>query len=242
LLLAMTLSYTRAAGQTICPGDCNGNGTVTVDEIILMVNVALGGADVSTCEAGDVNRDGQITVDEIIAAVNGALNACPTAAIPTNTPTAPATLPPASTATPTAKSSAVVLKGALKPTVGRFNYNLMLGIPGANAACDMNFAGTHVCSYSDLQMAETAGDLVGLKDTGNNAVTSFWAIDSTAPPLSQCNDDIVGGSGLNWEYGTAHTLSRGQKVPLTNSTGALGSLQTGVQCNISGASSLGCCQ
>jgi hypothetical protein len=173
---------------------------------------------------------------------------CPTIPVPaTFTPTESTSAPtpsqtPASTATPTAGSTGLVLKGALVPTVGRFNYSLMLGIPGANAACNMNFAGTHVCSYAELQAAATAGDLVGLKDTANGAVTSFWAIDSMAAPLTQCNDDVAGGSGLNWEYGTAHTLSRGQKVPLTNNTGTLGSLQTGVQCNLSGASSIGCCQ
>jgi hypothetical protein len=50
---------------------------VTVDELITMVNVALGGADVSLCPAGDVNRDGEITVDEILTAVNNALDGCP---------------------------------------------------------------------------------------------------------------------------------------------------------------------
>jgi hypothetical protein len=49
---------------------------VTVDEILTMVNIALGNAPVTTCEAGDANGDGQITVDEILAAVNDALNGC----------------------------------------------------------------------------------------------------------------------------------------------------------------------
>src|SRR5690242_2569067 len=108
LLLVMTLSQTRAAGQTTCPGDCNGDGVVTVDEVILMVNVALGSAAVSTCEAGDVNGDGQITVDDILAAVNSALNACP-GGMPTNTPTPLPTS--ANTATPTVGLSGTVLKG-----------------------------------------------------------------------------------------------------------------------------------
>jgi len=225
-LLVATLAPARAGGQPVCSGDCNGDGTVTVDEIIVVVNIALGSANVSTCEAGDVNQDGQITVNEILVVVNNSLNGCSTTPTPSPTP----------------GSTGVVVKGALIPTVGRFNYNLMLGIPGADAACNTNFAGTHACSYAELQAAATAGDLVGLKDTANNAVTSFWAIDSTAAALMQCNDDAAGGSGLNWEYGTAHTPSRGQKVPLTNNTGTLGSLQTGVQCNLSGASSVGCCQ
>jgi hypothetical protein len=59
-----------------CVGDCNGNGQVTIDDILTMVNMALGNAPVTTCEAGDANHDGQITVDEILTAVNNALNGC----------------------------------------------------------------------------------------------------------------------------------------------------------------------
>jgi predicted outer membrane repeat protein len=58
-----------------CMGDCNGNGQVTVDEILTMVNIALGNT-VTACDAGDANHDGQITVDEILTAVNNALNGC----------------------------------------------------------------------------------------------------------------------------------------------------------------------
>jgi len=134
-----------------------------------------------------------------------------------------------------------VLQGALTATPGRFNYNLTLGLPGANAACNSNFAGTHACSYAELQSAEAAGDLVGLQDTASQAVTSFWAIDNAAPPLQQCQDDAMGGSNLNWEYATAHTASRGSKVNLNNGTGALGPLQTSLQCNFSGSSWVGCC-
>jgi hypothetical protein len=63
-----------------CTGDCSGDGEVTVNELITMVNIALGTAQVSTCTAGDVNGDGEITVNEIIAGVNSALNGCTPAA------------------------------------------------------------------------------------------------------------------------------------------------------------------
>jgi hypothetical protein len=135
-----------------------------------------------------------------------------------------------------------VVKGSLTATLGRFNYNATLGVPGANAACNSNFVGTHACTYAELQAGAAACDLAGLKDTAAQTVTSFWAIDSSAPALQQCNDDALGGSGLNWEYATAHTASRGQRVSLNNATGALGSLQTGIQCNIAGTSWVACCQ
>jgi hypothetical protein len=64
-------------GPTGCVGDCDGSNSVTVDEIVTMVNIALGMANVSTCPAGDGDSSGSITVDEIITAVNNALNGCP---------------------------------------------------------------------------------------------------------------------------------------------------------------------
>lgn len=64
------------ATPVVCTGDCNGDGSVTIDEIVTMVNVALGSADVSVCLAGDASGDGTITVEEIIAAVNKALGGC----------------------------------------------------------------------------------------------------------------------------------------------------------------------
>jgi hypothetical protein len=133
-----------------------------------------------------------------------------------------------------------VLKGSLTATPGRFNYNLTLGLPGANAACNTNFPGTHACTHAELQNAQAAGDLTCLKDIGANTVTSFWAIDNSQPPLQQCQDDV--SSFKNWEYATAHTSSRGQKVALNNATGVLGSRQSGLQCNTSGNSWVGCCQ
>jgi hypothetical protein len=59
-----------------CVGDCNDTSTVTIDEIITLVNIALGTAAVSECRAGDGNQDGAITVDEILTAVNVALTGC----------------------------------------------------------------------------------------------------------------------------------------------------------------------
>lgn len=65
-----------------CVGDCNGNGEVTVDDLIKMVNIALGlqplcaGEGGGGCLAGDANCDCQITVDDIIRAVNNSLDQC----------------------------------------------------------------------------------------------------------------------------------------------------------------------
>jgi hypothetical protein len=57
-------------------GDCNGDLEVTVDELVLGVNIALGQADLAQCLAFDANRDGSVTVDELIQGVNNALFGC----------------------------------------------------------------------------------------------------------------------------------------------------------------------
>jgi hypothetical protein len=59
-----------------CVGDCGEDGQVTVDEVLTMVELALGNSPVSNCPRGDSCGDDQITVDEILTAVNNALNGC----------------------------------------------------------------------------------------------------------------------------------------------------------------------
>lgn len=66
----------KPSAAPICTGDCSGDGEVTVNEIITMVNIALGSAELGACGAGDANADGEITVNEIVAAVNKALAGC----------------------------------------------------------------------------------------------------------------------------------------------------------------------
>jgi PKD repeat protein len=59
-----------------CAGDCNGDGPVTVDELVKGVGIALGNRPLLTCPAFDADRNGRVTVDELVAAVNTALNGC----------------------------------------------------------------------------------------------------------------------------------------------------------------------
>ena len=66
----------QQATTPMCVGDCDGHGQVALDDILTMVNIALGNAGLWVCELGDSNKDGLITVDEILTAVNNALNGC----------------------------------------------------------------------------------------------------------------------------------------------------------------------
>jgi hypothetical protein len=75
LLMLAAPSGVRAASD--CVGDCNRNAHVTVDELVTLVNIALGNADVSACTAGNTNGDSRITVEELVAAVNAARDRCP---------------------------------------------------------------------------------------------------------------------------------------------------------------------
>lgn len=59
-----------------CTGDCNGDNEVTIEELVRMVNIALGLQTIGSCVAGNDNGDEQITIDEIIKAVNRALGGC----------------------------------------------------------------------------------------------------------------------------------------------------------------------
>jgi hypothetical protein len=74
--LFFTVVFGAPADSSACVGDCGGDGSVTVDEILLGVNIALGTVSLNQCTAFDGNTDQQVTVDEILAAVNGALNGC----------------------------------------------------------------------------------------------------------------------------------------------------------------------
>lgn len=64
-------------GASRCAGDCDGSCEVTVDELIVGVNIALRTVSAAQCLAMDSSGEGQVTVDELIAAVNMALLVCP---------------------------------------------------------------------------------------------------------------------------------------------------------------------
>jgi hypothetical protein len=50
---------------------------VSINELILAVNVALGSQAAEVCAVADANGDGMVTINELITAVNNALNGCP---------------------------------------------------------------------------------------------------------------------------------------------------------------------
>jgi hypothetical protein len=64
--------------QTVaCPGDCDGNRTVAIDELVIAVGKSLGEVPLTDCPSVDANGDGDVRIDELIDAVVAALHGCP---------------------------------------------------------------------------------------------------------------------------------------------------------------------
>ncbi len=64
-------------GGRACPGDCDGDGAVTVPELVTAVGIAQEQTALATCAAADGNADGAVTVEELISATRAALQGCP---------------------------------------------------------------------------------------------------------------------------------------------------------------------
>jgi hypothetical protein len=119
----------------------------------------------------------------------------------------------------------VTFVGALIATNGIWNYGGMLGIPGANAACNTAFAGSSHCVRAQIMTAAAAGELVGAVDTGANAVTSLWIDDPALPDGNRCAA-TTGSTTGPWEYGTGHLGCDGRSVTVNATTGAIGTVST----------------
>jgi hypothetical protein len=68
---------TDTPNTSVCVGDCNGDGEVTINELILGVNIALGNQPISACEAFDCQGTGMVPINCLIQGVNNASNGCP---------------------------------------------------------------------------------------------------------------------------------------------------------------------
>lgn len=59
-----------------CGGDCNGDDSVSITEVVTGVEVALANLPVDACTNIDFNKDETVTIDDLIVAVNHALSGC----------------------------------------------------------------------------------------------------------------------------------------------------------------------
>jgi hypothetical protein len=76
LSAAVMLAVTVPSPAAACEGDCNGDGTVAVDELLTAVNIALGTSPPQACRSADANGDAKVTIEELLLAINQVLGGC----------------------------------------------------------------------------------------------------------------------------------------------------------------------
>ena len=161
-----------------CTGDCNGDGQVTIDELLIGVNIALDLMPLSACPTFDVNMDGIVSINELIVAVDDALHAC---SAPTASPS------------PTPSAGNSVLEHHNGPTrAGVYVIPELTKAHAANLVIDPTFAPTVAGNtYSQpLYLADPAGNDLVFVATEQNQVSAFRAADGSvawqrtlAPPM-----------------------------------------------------------
>ena len=112
VLLMVGAGRAGAARARTCAGDCDGDGQVSIDELVLAVTIALGQLPAERCTAADGSGDGQVTIDELVGAVHTALSGCPSQPTPTATVSPTDTREPTGTATVTFTATTTVTASA----------------------------------------------------------------------------------------------------------------------------------
>jgi hypothetical protein len=86
VILSIACLWAWAASPACaCVGDCNDDGAVTIDELVLCADIALRSRPTETCPLADANENGRISIDEVVQAVDNTLHGCPPP-IPTSAP------------------------------------------------------------------------------------------------------------------------------------------------------------
>jgi hypothetical protein len=77
IAVALLADATTAWGAPLCVGDCDGDRSTTVSELVTGISVALGHEPVQACANFDDNGDGHVTIDELTAGIHNVLDGCP---------------------------------------------------------------------------------------------------------------------------------------------------------------------
>ena len=184
-----TITVVGPAGR--CAGDCNGDGHVTVDEIITMANIALGKPVAGGCTAGDPNGDRKCTIDEIVAAVNNALSSCgATSPTPTRTPTAtwvsPPTIRPTRTPTVTPTKTPHIIFSSAVTGLWEWQGNVEIQSSAAAPATQS----VHLVAVLDkpetsrdiFVLSYTTDGLIAALQPGGSPYNVLFAVRCTATP------------------------------------------------------------
>jgi hypothetical protein len=141
-----TPTRTPTPTPTLCVGACSLRGSVTIADLLSLVNVCLGTSSVSLCRAGDANRDGRVTIDEVLAAVNNARYGC---GMPSPTPTRTATSTRTRTPTPSATPTPTATRRVVSIEIGAST-----GAPGGTTQVEVRLR------TSGLETAGTGNDII----------------------------------------------------------------------------------
>lgn len=76
-ILCATTPRTATAQSTCCGGDCNGDGNVTVSDLLVLVNIALGNQQADACLCAPECGAIEVACLPMIIAVRHALEGCP---------------------------------------------------------------------------------------------------------------------------------------------------------------------
>src|SRR5262249_49329714 len=60
-----------------CPGDCNLDGTVAINELITGIDMALDRSSTAACPSLDQDSNGKVEIDSLVAAVDASVHGCP---------------------------------------------------------------------------------------------------------------------------------------------------------------------
>lgn len=210
LSAALLVSAAAAVGAESCPGDCDGDSRVAVNELVQGVHIALGSAALDGCRALDRNGDGEVAVNELVAAVSAALDGCPAgptptetiAASPTPSPSPDPQLPPAS-------------RTALTEWLRAGPYTRWTAESGVHESLVHGRVRTYLNdailgSLQDGLPSHPRGAAVvkELYDAGDRRV-SGWAV------MIKLDDDSAGGRGWYWyENIDGSIVAAGSGVPV----------------------------
>jgi hypothetical protein len=150
-----------AAGAALaCVGDCNGDGGISIAELIAGVRISLGDEPLSACPAFDATPDGTLRIEELVAAVAAALAGCPA----TPTPSPPPTDTPSPTATPTATPTLPMVSGQWREDALAVTGSTCLALLTQEFAADL--AARPPCEQSVAALRGGAVALVDCTGTG----------------------------------------------------------------------------
>jgi hypothetical protein len=158
----VTPTPTRTAAPSgPCVGDCDGMGSVGINELILGVNISLGQQDVGACSAFDCQNDGTVPINCLIQGVNNSLEGCPPTPVPTPSLVRRFSIDPAES-----QFISVIGPGTVFPTYGFQGFLELTATsqpgPGALVFLDLTDASDYLSI--DIPLAGTAVCLKILRD------------------------------------------------------------------------------